>query len=134
MKGEDGAKVIAGPEVPDGPPLSWLSVTYLYGYAESLRCLKSFEAGKPEQPRAAARRMPHMRYIDTNSYGIGVVRADGKTFDVDFLTFDMRQEAAGYDQAQAPVYVAHFTSPAQKPGGAAQLAGPNFQGKPPFPF
>lgn len=134
MKGEDGAKLIAGPDMAGGPRLPWLSLTYLYGHAESLRCVKSFEAGKPEHPRAEARRLKHIRHIDTNSYGIGVVVANAERFDVDLLTFVMAQEATDYAQPVAPAYVAHFSVPAAKPGQSAVLSGPQFSGEAPFPL
>jgi hypothetical protein len=46
----------------------------------------------------------------------------------------MSQEYLGYDRPVAPVYVAQFSIPASKSGTPAELVGPDFHGKAPFPF
>ncbi|MEJ0041819.1 MAG: alkaline phosphatase D family protein [Rhizomicrobium sp.] len=135
MPGTDAEALVAGPAIPEGQlPLPWTGVTTLFGWEESLRCLRDAKAGGDARPDPAKRRLKHIPYMDSDSYGICVCAATASSFDVEFLTFDARQEYADYANFAEPIYIAKLSVPSRDAGSPARIDGPTFTGKAPFPF
>ncbi|MDR3510556.1 MAG: alkaline phosphatase D family protein [Caulobacteraceae bacterium] len=133
--GTDAEALVSGPPVAAGrAPLPWSGVTALYGWRESLRCATASGADHVERPAAASRRLRHIPYMDSDSYGVCVATATATDFKVDFVTFDQTQAYADYSKPVEPIYVAHFSVPAQAAGAPAKLLGPTFTGRAPFPY
>ncbi|MEI9991733.1 MAG: hypothetical protein WDM86_17045 [Rhizomicrobium sp.] len=134
MPGTDAEALVAGPAVPDGQlPLPWTGVTTLFGWEDSLRCVREAKAGGDGRPDPAKRRLKHIPYMDSDSYGICVCTATAASFDVEFLTFDARQEYADYAVFAEPIYTAKLSVPSGDAGSPARIDGPTFTGKAPFP-
>ena len=75
---------------------------------------------------------PGLSYVDTMANGYGLVRVDADEIRVRMVT--MEDCRAPFETAPAIRHVALFRLPRWEPGGSPQLAGPEFEGRPPFPF
>lgn len=109
-----------------------LNLTFLHGTRASVTAAAtgSLEAGlaaaNPEQN-------PHLRYVDTDAYGYGVVRVGPERVRVTFVVVERPLVDRGVQGARLRRRV-HLEVPAWRPGEGARLDGPVVEGEPPFPL
>jgi alkaline phosphatase D len=75
---------------------------------------------------------PGLGFVDTTINGYGLASVDGEEMQV--LLVAMQDCRAAFEQPPAIAYTARFRLPLWRAGEAPQLAGPQFDGRPPFPF
>jgi alkaline phosphatase D len=115
-----------------GPRVEVLNLTFVDG-AAAARALTSgseidvvLRLADPDHNR-------HLRYVDSNANGYGLASVDGERLRVDLVTVPAPLEDAG-SEGSPIVRHARFELPSATEVGAAQLAGPRFEGRPPFPW
>ncbi len=107
------------------------NISMLDGVVAAYAYNKTGLAGLPDLlgPNAAN---PGLRYVDTTANGYGLVTIKKNELHVRLITIeDCRRDFA---QAPAIRHVAKFSLPHWEKGALPQLAGPDFEGDPPFPF
>jgi alkaline phosphatase D len=75
---------------------------------------------------------PGLKYVDTTANGYGLASLDGEVLKVQLVT--MQDPRKDFTQAPAIHHTARFSLPLWRAGEPPQLAGPEFDGTPPFPF
>jgi alkaline phosphatase D len=75
---------------------------------------------------------PGLRFVDTTINGYGLARLDGGELQVQLVAMEDCRKA--FELPPAISYTALFRLPLWRAGEAPQLAGPEFDGRPPFPF
>lgn len=75
---------------------------------------------------------PGLRFVDTTINGYGLASVDSEEMQVQLVA--MQDCRAAFEQPPAIAYSARFRLPLWRAGEAPQLAGPEFDGDPPFPF
>ena len=76
---------------------------------------------------------PGLAYIDTNSNGFGVASFDSSECQVELVTITPPLKPSG-PEGDAVIRRAKFKLPLWQTGEAPALQGPEFEGKPPFPY
>lgn len=127
MANSDAAPLISGPDAAPGP--RWANLSLLYTKEESERCLAAHQAGQAFTPNADARRLPHLNYIDVQSYGILVVTVTADAAHACFDSYSQAQIAQDYDNPQAPMTRIAFSVAHGQP-----MSAPRFEGPAPFPY
>jgi alkaline phosphatase D len=75
---------------------------------------------------------PGLKYVDTTANGYGIASLDGELLQVQLIT--MQEPRKDFVQAPAIHHTARFSLPLWRAGEQPLLAGPEFDGTPPFPF
>lgn len=116
----------------DKQRIETFNLTLLQGMRASLSGAKTKDPEKAKSVRNPSQN-PHLRYMDSNSngYGIITVRADGAT--VQMMTIENVSIDAG-KKGPALRRTANFEVSNYKVANGAQLDEPGFEGIPPYPF
>lgn len=75
---------------------------------------------------------PGLAYIDSTANGYGLARFEAEAVKVRLVTLEDCRPS--FTEPPHRRHVAHFTLPIWRPGEAAALSGPEFEGGAPFPF
>lgn len=75
---------------------------------------------------------PGLRFVDTTVNGYGLASVDGADMYVQLVALQDCRKA--FEEPPAIAYTARFSLPLWRAGEAPQLAGPEFDGRPPFPL
>lgn len=75
---------------------------------------------------------PGLRFVDTTINGYGLASVDGEEMQVQLVA--MRDCRVAFEQPPGMAYTAKFRLPLWRAGEVPRLAGPEFDGEPPFPF
>ncbi len=114
----------------DGPVENW-NLAMLGGSLTAL--VRSWTWGFIAEAFWNASINPGLKYVDSNSNGYGLLRADAGRVQASLVT--IVNPATDYGPKGAPILrTASFTVRAWKPGETPQVHGPVFSGRPAFPF
>jgi len=109
-----------------------LNLTFLHGAKAAAAAAKT---GRLEDAMSVANdaQNPHLRYVDSNAYGLAIVTVDGDAVDADFVTIPPPTEVPRTTTPD-PLRRTRFHLPTRTPGEPVDLQGPEVSGHPPFPL
>lgn len=116
----------------EGESVAWLNASILYGYEQVLSWQEEDGAPSAERLAQASRRLPALRYLDTDSYGIALATAGPDVFSVEYLVFSHEDITGEYPATPLPP--ARRTQLHVRGGETANVSKPQFGGGAPFPF
>lgn len=129
---DDPLRALVVREGPDGTVEPALNMTFLHGTVASATTARTGDAAAgiaaaPPTPN------PHLRYVDSDAYGIGLARVDGEGVEVEMITLDAPVEARR-EAGTGVLRSARFRMPVRREGEAVRLEGPEIDGVPPYPM
>lgn len=118
----------------DGPagPEPALNLTFTHGTVASATLA---ETGDVRAAAGAANpsQNPHLAYVDSDAYGIGIATLDGAEARVEMITFPAPVVAPD-EGGVTPLRTARFRVPVPVEGEPTVLEGPEIEGRAPFPL
>ena len=109
-----------------------LNLTFLHGARSAANVAQT---GDLDQAMSATNDAPnpHLRYVDSNAYGLAIVTVAETGVDAEFVTMPPPVDVPRTG-APAPLRRTHFHVPTWTAGDVPDLEGPTITGRPPFPL
>ena len=109
-----------------------LNLTFLHGAQAAATAAKT---GRLDQALAAANdaQNPHLRYVDSNAYGLAIVTIDADGVDAEFVTMPPPVDVPR-TETPVPLRRTRFHLAARLPGAPVDLEGPDVEGRLPYPL
>jgi len=116
----------------DNPQVENLNTTFLWGARSAIAAARgggTEEIRKERNPN----QNPHLRYVDSNAYGIGIVRVDGESVRTELITIKP-PTSPDFDRETGVLRRAHFKFPVRNGDTVHDLKVEAIEGVKPFPL